>query len=84
MFSTLAHRVGGAPARPEATATEIPARTPDGVVVSMRRWVLSASVWATALEQAGFTGVRTEVLPAAGDREHAAGTLLVTAFRAAG
>lgn len=84
VFSTLAHHVGGAPARPEVTATEIPARTPGGAVVSMRRWVLSESVWATALEQAGFTGVRTDVLPAAGDRERAAGTLLVTAFRPAG
>ncbi|OWA19404.1 SAM-dependent methyltransferase [Streptomyces sp. CS227] len=84
VFSTLAHHVGGARARPEVTATEIPARTPDGAVMSMRRWVLAASVWANALEQAGFTGVRTAVLPAAGDREHAAGTLLVRAFRPAG
>lgn len=84
VFSTLAHHVGGAPARPEVTATEIPARTPDGAVASMRRWVLTASVWATALERAGFAGVRADVLPAAGDREHAAGTLLVRAFRPAG
>lgn len=66
------------------TATEIPARMPDGAVMSMRRWVLTASVWATALERAGFAGVRADVLPAAGDREHAAGTLLVRAFRPAG
>lgn len=66
------------------TATEIPARAPDGVVASMRRWVLTASVWANALERAGFAGVRTDVLPAAGDREHAVGTLLVRASRPAG
>ncbi|MEU6107165.1 class I SAM-dependent methyltransferase [Streptomyces albidoflavus] len=84
VFSTLARHVGGAPARPEVTATEIPARTPDGARVSMRRWVLAESVWVTALERSGFTGVRTDVLPAAGDREHAADTLLLTAFRAVG
>ncbi|MBF4132902.1 SAM-dependent methyltransferase [Streptomyces albidoflavus] len=83
VFSTLAHHVGGARARPEVTATEIPARTPDGAAMSMPRWVLTASVWANALERAGFADVRTDVLPAAGDREHAAGTLLVTAFRPA-
>ncbi|MFF8705766.1 class I SAM-dependent methyltransferase [Streptomyces albidoflavus] len=84
VFSTLAHHVGGAPARPEVTATEIPARTPDGTVVSMRRWVLAEVAWANALERAGFAGVRTDVLPAAGDREHAVATLLVRAFRPAG
>ncbi len=84
VFSTLAHHVGGAPARPEVTATEIPARTPDGGVAPMRRRVLTASVWANALEWAGFAGVRADVLPAAGDRERAVGTLLVRAFRPAG
>ncbi|MFJ6998735.1 hypothetical protein [Streptomyces albidoflavus] len=50
----------------------------------MHRWVLTASVWANALERAGFAGVRADVLLAAGDREHAVGTLLVRAFRPAG
>ena len=31
-----------------------------------------------------LTGVRTDVLPAARDREHAVGALLLTAFRAVG
>lgn len=66
------------------TATQVPARMPGGAVASMRRWVLAGTVWVTALEQAGFSGVRTDVLPVAGDREHAADTLLVTAFRAVG
>ncbi|MFE1146764.1 hypothetical protein ACFW42_06480 [Streptomyces albidoflavus] len=52
--------------------------------MSVRRWVLAESVRVTALERSGFTGVRTDVLPAAGDREHAVGTLLLTAFRAVG
>ncbi|MFE6717655.1 hypothetical protein ACFVDU_08715 [Streptomyces albidoflavus] len=53
-------------------------------MASMRRWLLAGTMWVIALEQARFTGVRTDVLPAAGDREHAADTLLVTAFRAVG
>ncbi|GAA2399272.1 hypothetical protein GCM10010420_27180 [Streptomyces glaucosporus] len=81
VFSTLAHHVGGAPARTDVTASEIPARTPDGGTATMRRWVLRAHVWAEVLDGAGFTRIGTEVLPATGEGPRAADTLLVTAHR---
>ncbi|MFJ6917267.1 hypothetical protein ACIQUX_25395 [Streptomyces sp. NPDC101133] len=49
-FSILAHHLGGAPAHPAVQHTEIGARTPDGEVAGMRRWVLQEQVWAKLLD----------------------------------
>ncbi|MCG3039453.1 methyltransferase domain-containing protein [Streptomyces fenghuangensis] len=81
VFSTLAHHLGGAPARTDAAATVVPARTPEGEKVTMRRWVLQENIWIKALDEAGFGRIAAEVLPAAAGGPCAADTLLVTAYR---
>ncbi|MEE1929814.1 class I SAM-dependent methyltransferase [Streptomyces sp. TRM 70351] len=83
VFSTLAHYLSGAPGQPDVTAADVPARTPDGKATTMRRWVLQEHVWTKLLDEAGFTGISTDVLPLTGDVPRAADTLLVTAFRQA-
>lgn len=81
VFSTLAHYLGGAPAQPDVVATDVPARTPDGETTTMRRWVLQEHVWAKVLDEAGFTRIGTDVLPATAEGPRVADTLLVTAYR---
>ncbi|ONK11107.1 class I SAM-dependent methyltransferase [Streptomyces sp. MP131-18] len=80
VFSSLAHYLGGAPARPDVQYADIPARTPDGQATTVRRWVLQEQVWTKLLDEAGFTRISVDVLPG-GDGPHAADTLLVTAYR---
>jgi hypothetical protein len=46
----------------------------------MRRWVLEEHVWTKVLDEAGFTGIDVDVLPAA-QGPRTARTLLVTAHR---
>ncbi|QEV50292.1 class I SAM-dependent methyltransferase [Streptomyces platensis] len=82
-FSTLAHYLSGAPAQPDVVAADIPAKTPDGEATTMRRWVLQEHVWTKVLDEAGFTDISTDVLPAAKGGQRTADTLLVTAFRPA-
>ncbi|MEU6487284.1 class I SAM-dependent methyltransferase [Streptomyces sp. NPDC046887] len=81
VFSTLAHFLGGAPARTDVVAAEVPARTPEGGATTMRRWVLQEHVWAKALEEAGFAEVRTEVLAPRTDGPRSAATLVVSGAR---
>jgi SAM-dependent methyltransferase len=81
VFATLAHDVGGAPARDEVVPARISARRPDGGAATMARWVLREEVWAELLAQAGMAGVSSEVLPGSGEGARDADTLLVTAFR---
>ncbi|MEU2086631.1 class I SAM-dependent methyltransferase [Streptomyces albus] len=81
VFSTLAHYLSGTPAQPDVVAADIPAKTPEGETTTMRRWVLQAHVWTKLLDQAGFTEIRTDVLPATGEDPRTADTLLVTAYR---
>ncbi|MGW8558089.1 class I SAM-dependent methyltransferase [Streptomyces tubercidicus] len=83
VFSTLAHYLSGAPAQPDAVAADIPAKTPDGEATTMRRWVLQEHVWTKLLDEAGFTDISTNVLPAAEGGPRTADTLLVMAFRPA-
>ncbi|MFF0778230.1 methyltransferase domain-containing protein [Streptomyces sp. NPDC003720] len=79
VYSTLAHYLNGAPAQPDAVAADIPARTPNGEAVTMRRWVLQEHVWTKLLDEAGFTNITVDVLPAAtGPRT--ADTLLMSAY----
>lgn len=81
VFATLAHYVGGAPARGEVVPARISARRPDGEAATMARWVLREEVWAEVLGRAGLTRVSSEVLPGSGEGARDADTLLVTAFR---
>ncbi len=81
VFSTLAHYLNGSPAQPDLVAAAIPAKTPEGGTASLRRWVLQEQVWVKALDEAGFTNITAEVLPAKPDEPRAAGTLLVIADR---
>ncbi|MFC9734362.1 class I SAM-dependent methyltransferase [Streptomyces roseolus] len=78
IFSTLAHHLSGAPAQPDATATDVPAKTPQDTPTTMRRWVLQEHVWTKLLDQAGFTHIHTDELPA-GHSPRPATTLLITA-----
>ncbi|MER6526331.1 hypothetical protein [Streptomyces sp. NPDC001508] len=80
MFATLAHYLNGAPARPDAVAADIPAKTPDGEATRMRRWVLQKHVWVELLDEAGFTEITVDVLPAATGGPRTADTLLVGAY----
>ncbi|MGI5405101.1 methyltransferase domain-containing protein [Streptomyces sp. CA-135486] len=80
-FSTLAHYLSGASAQPDVVHADIPAKTPDGEATTMRRWVLQEHVWTKLLDEAGFTNISIDVLPAAADGPRTADTLLVTAFR---
>ncbi|MGW7247228.1 class I SAM-dependent methyltransferase [Streptomyces decoyicus] len=81
VFSTLAHYLNGAPAQTDVVSASIPAKTPDGEVTTMCRWVLQEHVWTKILDEAGFTEISTTKLPAAGDGPRTADTLLVTAIR---
>ncbi|MFD3481690.1 class I SAM-dependent methyltransferase [Streptomyces sp. NPDC058665] len=81
VFSTLAHYLGGEPAEADAVAAELSARTPEGEATTMRRWVLQEHVWTKILDEAGFTGITIDLLPAAASGPRTADTLLVTAFR---
>lgn len=78
VFSTLAHYLSGAPAQPDVMAADVPAKTPEGESATMCRWVLQEHVWTKVLDEAGFTAIRVEELPA-GDGPRPAATLLVTA-----
>ncbi|WP_374230054.1 methyltransferase domain-containing protein [Streptomyces sp. OfavH-34-F] len=80
VFSTLAHYLTGAPAQPDFTAADVPAKTPDGEAATMRRWVLREQVWTKALDEAGFTSIRVTTLPA-GEGPRPAATLLITGER---
>ncbi|WP_367325949.1 class I SAM-dependent methyltransferase [Streptomyces sp. HUAS ZL42] len=80
VFATLAHHLSGAPAQPDAAAADIPARTPDGETTTMRRWVLQEHVWTKLLDEAGFTNITADVLPATTGGPRTADTLLVGAY----
>ncbi|MDX5568316.1 class I SAM-dependent methyltransferase [Streptomyces sp. ID05-04B] len=80
VFASLARYLSGAPAQPDAVAADIPAKTPDGETTTMRRWVLQEHVWAKLLDEAGFTNITVDVLPAATGGPRAADTLLVSAY----
>lgn len=80
VFSTLGHYLSGAPAQPDVTPADIPAKTPEGEAATMRRWVLEEHVWTRVLDEVGFTGIDVGVLPAA-QGPRTARTLLVTAHR---
>jgi SAM-dependent methyltransferase len=79
VFATLAHYLNGAPAQPDAVAACVPAKTPDGEAATMRRWVLQKHVWTKLLDEAGFTDITIDVLPATTDGPRSADTLLVSA-----
>lgn len=81
VFATLAHYLSGAPAQPDVVAADVPAKTPDGEQATMRRWVLQEQVWTKLLDEAGFTGTTTIVLPATAEGARTADTLLVSAHR---
>ncbi|MFJ3503994.1 methyltransferase domain-containing protein [Streptomyces sp. NPDC090135] len=80
VFSTLAHHLSGAPAQPDVTAVDIPAKAPGGESAVMRRWVLQEHVWTKVLDEAGFTGIHVEELPA-GEGPRAAAAFLIAAER---
>ncbi|MCN9241404.1 class I SAM-dependent methyltransferase [Streptomyces sp. RY43-2] len=81
LFSTLAHYLGGAPAELDVVPADIPARTSDGEVTTMRRWVLQEHVWRELLDASGFAQVGVDVLPSATRAPRSADTLFVTAVR---
>ncbi|MFD4633789.1 methyltransferase domain-containing protein [Streptomyces sp. NPDC058284] len=81
VFSTLAHYLNGAPAQPDLVAADIPTKTPEGETASLRRWVLQEQVWVQALDEAGFTSIAVDMLPAKSDGPPVADTLLVIADR---
>ncbi|MFJ9247765.1 class I SAM-dependent methyltransferase [Streptomyces sp. NPDC101776] len=81
MFSTLAHYVSGAPAQPDVVAAAVPAKTPEGELRTMRRWVLQEQVWVKVLDEAGFTETVVDVLPSTTEGPRTADTLLITAVR---
>jgi SAM-dependent methyltransferase len=83
VFATLAHYLSGIPAQPDAVAADIPAKTPDGEATTMRRWVLQGHVWTKLLDEAGFTNLTIDVLPATISGPRAANTLLVSAYHPA-
>ncbi|GGT03162.1 hypothetical protein GCM10010206_77260 [Streptomyces cinerochromogenes] len=80
VFATLAHYLSGTPAQPDAVAADIPAKTPDGEATTMRRWVLQEHVWTKLLDEAGFTNITIDVLPATNSGPRTADTLLVSAY----
>jgi SAM-dependent methyltransferase len=80
VFATLAHYLSGAPAQPDAVVADIPAKTPDGEATRMRRWVLQEHVWTKLLDEAGFTNITVDALPAATGGPRTADTLLVSAY----
>ncbi|MEU6540978.1 class I SAM-dependent methyltransferase [Streptomyces sp. NPDC047000] len=80
VFATLAHYLNRAPAQPDAVPADVPAKTPDGEMATMRRWVLQEHVWTKLLDEAGFTDITTQVLPVTTDGPRTADTLLVSAL----
>ncbi|MEU8653643.1 class I SAM-dependent methyltransferase [Streptomyces sp. NPDC048737] len=80
VFATLAHYLSGAPAQPDVVPADIPAKTPHGETATMRRWALQEHVWAKLLDEAGFTRITTDVLPATGG-PRTADTVLMSAHR---
>ncbi len=80
VFATLAHYLSGAPAQPDDVPADVPAKTPDGETATMRRWVLQEHVWTKLLDEAGFTKISIDVLPATTDELRTAATLLVSAY----
>ncbi|PJN36633.1 SAM-dependent methyltransferase [Streptomyces sp. CB02959] len=82
VFSTLAHYHGGAPAQPDVQHADIPARTPDGKAVTMRRWVLQKQVWTKMMSASGFTRISVEQLLGEAERRPT-DAHLVTAHREA-
>ncbi|MFG2638980.1 methyltransferase domain-containing protein [Streptomyces sp. NPDC048362] len=81
VFATLAHYLNGAPAQPDAVVADIPAKTPDGEATTMRRWVLQEHVWTKLLDQAGYTNITADRLPAITGGPPTADTPLVSAYR---
>ncbi|WSM05901.1 methyltransferase domain-containing protein [Streptomyces sp. NBC_01716] len=81
VFSTLAHYLNGEPAEADVVPAEVSAKTPGGEPAVMRRWVLQEHVWTKILDEAGFTGIDTDLLPPTTTGPHTADTLLVTASR---
>ncbi|MDX3697927.1 class I SAM-dependent methyltransferase [Streptomyces europaeiscabiei] len=81
VFATLAHYLSGTPAQPDVVAAEVPAKTPDGEEATMRRWVLEEHVWTKLLDEAGFTKITVDMLPAVIAGPRTADTLLVSAHR---
>ncbi|NJP99031.1 class I SAM-dependent methyltransferase [Streptomyces sp. PLAI1-29] len=80
VFATLAHHLNGAPAQPDAVATDIPAKSPEGEPTTMHRWVLQEHVWVKLLDEAGFTTITVDVLPAATGGPRTADTQLVSGY----
>ena len=56
----------------------IDAKTPQGEAAAMHRWALQEQVWTKLLDEAGFTRITTETLPAA-DGPRTANTPIVGA-----
>ncbi|GAA3310837.1 hypothetical protein GCM10020295_78990 [Streptomyces cinereospinus] len=81
VFATLAHNLNGAPAQADAVAAGIPAKTPDGGATRMRRCILQEGMGTELLDEAGFTSITADVLPAATGGPRAAATLPVSAYR---
>ncbi|WP_411978460.1 class I SAM-dependent methyltransferase [Streptomyces sp. N50] len=81
VFSTLAHYLNGAPARPDIVAAAVSAKTPEGEASTLRRWVLQEQVWMKVLDEAGFTETAVDVLESTAEGPGTADTLLVTAVR---
>lgn len=79
-FFTLAHYLTGAPAQPDVSPADVPAKTSDGENTTMRCWVLQEHIWTKALDEAGFTSIHVEEVPA-GKGLRPAATLIVTAQR---
>ncbi|MFE4829921.1 methyltransferase domain-containing protein [Streptomyces sp. NPDC056672] len=81
VIATLVHYLNGEPAKADAVHTDIPSKGPNGEQATLRRWVLQEHVWTKICDQAGLTGLSTDVLPASGDNPRTADTLLIRAFR---
>ncbi|MBZ9643178.1 class I SAM-dependent methyltransferase [Streptomyces sp. PSKA30] len=81
VFATLAHYLSGSHAQPDVVAAEVSTKTPDGEAATMRRWVLQEHVWTKLLDDAGFTRITIDVLPATAEGPRTADTLLVRANR---
>ncbi|MEN2424326.1 class I SAM-dependent methyltransferase [Streptomyces rimosus] len=81
VVATLAHYLTGRPPAADLRAADIPAKQPDGTAATMPRWVLDTHVWTKALDNAGFTSITAEQLPAAAPGHRGANTLLLRAIR---
>ncbi|MEU5524890.1 hypothetical protein ABZ759_30595 [Streptomyces sp. NPDC047860] len=78
MFAALAYYLNGALALPDAVAADVLAKTPDGEMVTTRRWVLQEHVWTKLFDEAGLTAITTGVRPAITDGLRSADTLPVS------